>query len=209
MPCSVWSISFDENKDIFTAGSDGMIRIFTTNESRRADIDVEEIFNKQILDSSSKKSGMTQDEIKKMMTIQQMSTDVDNLGSINGKKEGEIRVFRNGMVPEAFMWQNNKWDKIGDVITEGGDAGGGAAKGEPRYYQGDQYFPAGEYDYIFDVDDESGVPKVIPFNDGANPMESAERYCMREGVGKAFVEQIRKFLIQNANKFSRKEQKVE
>jgi hypothetical protein len=36
---------------------------------------------------------------------------------VKGKKEGEIRVFRNGMVPEAYMWQENKWVKIGDVIT--------------------------------------------------------------------------------------------
>jgi phospholipase A-2-activating protein len=95
---------------------------------------------------------------------------------VQGKKEGEIRVFRNGMVPEAYMWQGGKWVKIGDVITEGGDA---PPKAEPRYYQGDKYFEAGLYDYVFDVDDESGVPKVIPFNDGANPMEAAEKYCMR------------------------------
>jgi phospholipase A-2-activating protein len=78
-------------------------------------------------------------------------------------------VFRNGMVPEAYMWQNGKWDKIGDVITEGGGSGG-PIKPEPKYYHGDQYFEAGNYDYLFDVDDESGIPKVIPFNDGGNPM---------------------------------------
>jgi phospholipase A-2-activating protein len=89
------------------------------------------------------------------------------------------------MVPEAYMWQNEKWEKIGDVITEGGESGG--MKAEPRYYPGDQYFEAGNYDYVFDVDDESGVPKVIPFNDGANAMEAAERYCKREGLTKGYV----------------------
>ena len=43
------------------------------------------------------------------------------------------------MVPEAYMWQNGKWDKIGDVITEGGGSGG-PVKPEPKYYHGDQYF---------------------------------------------------------------------
>ena len=43
-------------------------------------------------------------------------------------------------------------------------------KAEPRHYPGDNFFPAGEYEYVFDVDDESGVPKVIPFNDGDNPL---------------------------------------
>ena len=42
------------------------------------------------------------------------------------------------MAPEAFMWQNGKWDKIGDVITEGGGAGGMQA--ESKYYPGDKYF---------------------------------------------------------------------
>lgn len=74
------------------------------------------------------------------------------------------------MVPEAYMWKGGQWTKIGDVITEGGGAGAGS---EPKYYPGDKYFEAGNYDYIFDVDDESGVPKAIPFNDGANPMEAA------------------------------------
>jgi len=74
LPGSIWSICFDDNRDIFTAGSDGIIRTFTTDNSRRADPDVEEMFNKQILEASSKKSGMTQDDIKKLMTTEQMST---------------------------------------------------------------------------------------------------------------------------------------
>jgi len=43
-------------------------------------------------------------------------------------------------------------------------------KSAPTYYPGDKYFEAGNYDYIFDVDDSSGAPKVIPFNDGGNPL---------------------------------------
>ena len=61
IPGTVWSITFDENNDIFVAGSDGIIRTFTTDESRKAEADVEEMFNKQILESSSKKSGMNED----------------------------------------------------------------------------------------------------------------------------------------------------
>lgn len=60
-PCSIWSVTFDENLDILVAGSDGFVRTFTTSESRRADPDIEEMFNKQILESSSKKSGMSEE----------------------------------------------------------------------------------------------------------------------------------------------------
>jgi hypothetical protein len=40
--------------------------------------------------------------------------------------------------------------------------------------KGDNCFGAGEYDYIFDVDDESGVTKKLPFNDTDNPLVVAE-----------------------------------
>lgn len=45
--------------------------------------------------------------------------------TINGKKEGQIKVFRNGLNPEAYMWQAGKWVKIGDVITENNQGGSG------------------------------------------------------------------------------------
>lgn len=99
------------------------------------------------------------------------------------------------------MWQNGKWDKIGEVITEGGQSEGIS---QPKYYSGDKYFDAGEYDHIFDVEDDSGIRKQLPFNDGGNPLEAAEKYCMREGMSKGNLEQIRKFLMQNASNISRK-----
>lgn len=60
---------------------------------------------------------MTVEEINKLGTIEQMSTYELILDAMKGKKEGEIRVFRNGLIPEAYMWQNGKWEKIGEVIT--------------------------------------------------------------------------------------------
>jgi hypothetical protein len=50
------------------------------------------------------------------------------------------------------MWQGGQWVKIGDVITESNQGGSGTGGGK-RYYEGDKYFDAGEYDYVFDVDD--------------------------------------------------------
>jgi phospholipase A-2-activating protein len=41
---------------------------------------------------------------------------------------------------------------------------------QSRYYPGDKYFEAGEYDHIFDVDDDSGIKRQIPFNDGGNAL---------------------------------------
>ena len=49
---------------------------------------------------------MSAEEIKKLPTTIQMQSMV-------GKKEGEIRVFKNSNIPEAYMWQNGQWVKIG------------------------------------------------------------------------------------------------
>ena len=78
------------------------------------------------------------------------------------------------------------WDKIGDVIS------GNARK----IYDGDQYFEQGEYDYIFDVDYD-GLPKKLPFNEGENVLEAADKFLAREGLGRAYVEQISNFIKNN------------
>ena len=83
-------------------------------------------------------------------------------------------MFKNGKKPEVFAWDGSQWQKLGDVV-------GGSNK---KIFAGDQYFPAGEYDYIFDVEDDSGVPKKIPLNDGESQMDAAERFCKREGYSK-------------------------
>lgn len=56
-----------------------------------------------------------------------------------------------------------------------------------KQYHGDQFFPAGEYDYIFDVEDDTGVSKKIPVNDGDNHLDVAERFCKREGYNKSYL----------------------
>lgn len=74
-----------------------------------------------------------------------------------------------------------------------------------KSYPGDQFFAAGDYDYIFDVEDDSGLRKSIPFNEGDNPMEAAEKYCARESISRGNVEQIRQFLQNNTKGYSKKQ----
>jgi hypothetical protein len=37
---------------------------------------------------------------------------------MKGKKDGEVRVFKNGLNPEAYCWKadSQSWEKIGDVM---------------------------------------------------------------------------------------------
>lgn len=55
-----------------------------------------------------------------------------------------------------------------------------------KYYPGDQYFKAGEYDYVFDVEDDMGTFKKLPFNEGESSYLTARTYCAREGLSFSF-----------------------
>lgn len=74
-------MAVDENGDIYAGCSDGFLRVFTTDLGRRAPQHEIEAFNKETLESVSKKSGMSAEEIKKLPTTVQMA-------AMKGKKEG-------------------------------------------------------------------------------------------------------------------------
>jgi len=62
-----------------------------------------------------------------------------------------------------------------------------------------------EYDHIFDVDLGDGIMRKLPYNNGSNPHESADKFVIREGLSKGMVEQIIAFLKKNALNFKTKE----
>lgn len=71
-----------------------------------------------------------------------------------------------------------------------------------KQYGGDAMFPAGEYDHIFDVELGDGVMRKLPFNNGSNVIEAAEKFCIRESLSRANVEQIRQFITQHSQPFA-------
>jgi phospholipase A-2-activating protein len=62
-------------------------------------------------------------------------------------------------------------------------------------------FKAGEYDHIFDVELGDGIMRRLPFNNGANFLEAADKFCSREHLNRGNVEQIVQFLRTNAKAF--------
>ncbi len=76
--------------------------------------------------------------------------------------------------------------------------GGAGGAGGKRQYQGDRFFPAGEYDYVFDVDIAEGAPKsLLPYNEGDNPLVVAEKFLTREGMNLGYKDQITAFIKKN------------
>jgi len=48
------------------------------------------------------------------------------------------------------------------------------------------------------VDLGDGMIRKLPFDNGSNPMEAAERFLAREGLGRGYSEEIAKFIRQNS-----------
>lgn len=47
------------------------------------------------------------------------------------------------------------------------------------------------------IQDDFGQTKLLPYNEGDNPMEVSDKYCAREGISKRHSEPIRVFLKKN------------
>ncbi|KAG6828591.1 hypothetical protein H0H92_007381 [Tricholoma furcatifolium] len=151
---SVWAVSSMPNDDIVSGCSDGVVRIFSMSEERWASAnDLKEYEDKV---ASQALPSQQVGDVKK--------SDLPGLEALNlpGKKPGEVKMVRNGAIVEAHQpdahlaikWDNatNAWQKIGDVV----DAVG---QGRKQLYQGK------EYDYVFDVDIQDGVPPLkLPYN---------------------------------------------
>ena len=120
---------------------------------------------------------------------------VDKISQYKGKKEGEIKIFKNNSGAEAYMWKeaDKSWEKIGDVQMPSA-----SPPPQSKFYEGDRLFEAGEYDHVFDVEIGDGVMRKLPFNNGANADEAANKFWVREGFGKQNIEQIIKFIKTNS-----------
>lgn len=183
-PNTVWNLAIDpETEDIITACADGGVRIFTKDPTRIAP---EEELKEFVASAEAAKAqinpGMSQAELEKLPRV-------DLQAKFPGKNDGEIRLFRNGPQAEAFVWkaQQNTWEKIGDVISGN----------QKKIYEGDKYFDAGEYDYVFDVDIENSLPSKLPYNEGDNSLVAAEKFLAREGLNKGHIDQITSFIRKN------------
>ena len=100
------------------------------------------------------------------------------------------------------MWKGaeNKWDYVGEVVDPNAGQGGGnmGMVEAPKTYPGDLMFEAGEYDHVFDVELGDNIMRKLPFNNGDNAITSAEKFCAREGLGRANIDQIRTFISQHS-----------
>lgn len=180
-PGTVWSVCFCSNGDIVTGCSDGVARIFTTEESKYADQDVLQAFEKAISERQVNTKLIGGVDVKKLPSAEAAL-------AIPGKKDGENKIVKsaNGGA-EVYMWSSaeSKWSKVGDVVEgPGGAATGGTVNGKT-------------YDFVFEVEiGEGGKKEKLGYNRGENPYLAAQRFIDENEISQEFLDQIAHFIEQ-------------
>merc|ERR1719171_1213418 len=133
---TVWGVVSLPTGDVVTACADGIVRVWTKDPDRMA-TDEERAAQRTGAQAAAAEAQQKSSGAVPLSGV----ADVSTMASTPGKKEGEIKMFKEGSNVNAYAWKNGTWDLIGQVT------------GRPKTpYEGDQYFEAGEYDYVFDVE---------------------------------------------------------
>jgi len=105
-PGTVWCVAYNHLGDLITGCEDYLMRTFTRDLLRIAPEEEMKVFNQQVLAAE----GASQLEVDKLPPIQ-------DAAKYQGKKDGDVRIFRNGMNPELHKWNAGprSWEKVGDV----------------------------------------------------------------------------------------------
>eukprot|EP00414_Alexandrium_minutum_P000661 CAMPEP_0113818816 /NCGR_PEP_ID=MMETSP0328-20130328/429_1 /TAXON_ID=39455 /ORGANISM="Alexandrium minutum" /LENGTH=674 /DNA_ID=CAMNT_0000786751 /DNA_START=75 /DNA_END=2099 /DNA_ORIENTATION=- /assembly_acc=CAM_ASM_000350 len=184
---AVWQSAALPNGDVVTCCSDTIVRIWTRDPARMA-AEAERQTQREMAEQAAIQAAGKGSSSQPMDN----AVDISQMPSTIGKKNGEIKCFKDGATVFAFSWNAGArtWDKIGEVV---------GSQSEKKYYEGDDVFARGEYDFVFDVDMGASLGmRKLPYNRGQNPMEVAEAFCAREQIHKSNTDQIRQFIVQNA-----------
>eukprot|EP01062_Namystynia_karyoxenos_P070148 TRINITY_DN65525_c0_g1_i1.p1 TRINITY_DN65525_c0_g1~~TRINITY_DN65525_c0_g1_i1.p1 ORF type:complete len:900 (+),score=309.45 TRINITY_DN65525_c0_g1_i1:71-2701(+) len=198
-PSFTFGVCALDNGDIVTGGTDAVARVWTRDPGRAAPEGKQKAYEETLAAKAVAKGGLSGLERDKLPGPEALNTP--------GQADGQQRIIRRGEGAEVYLWSaaQSKWEKLGDVQDGPGQTVGGGegiAVGGPS---GQKLPHNGQmWDYVFDVDlrgDGSGYFK-LPYNKGENPYMAAQRFIhsyAEQGVGQHFLDEIARFIIQNAD----------
>ncbi|XP_012173007.1 phospholipase A-2-activating protein [Bombus terrestris] len=182
---SVWCLASLPNGDIVTGSSDGVVRIFTCNPEEYADSEALQEFEQQVanvkLNAQQELGGIKVKDLPDAKTLLQP-----------GQRDGQTKIVNDGDAIRAYSWSQNeqKWIKIGNVM---GASGGSVATSGKQLYNGI------EYDYVFSVDIQDGVPPLkLPYNNDQDPWHVAQKFLHDNSLSQLFLDQVANFIIKNS-----------
>lgn len=204
---SVWCVRALPNGDIVSGSNDGVARVFTRAAERIADEALIKQFDDSVKQFAIPKSDPLLPTLIPVSTffcspqvcfsffffrnqvgdLEKEKIPGEEALKVPGKNTGDVKVVRVGNNVEAYQWDaaQGKWEKIGDVVDAIGDS-------RKTTYLGK------EYDYVFDVDLEDGMPpRKLPYNVNENPFTAAQNFIHREELSQTFLDQIANFIVLN------------
>ncbi|KAL1514055.1 hypothetical protein ABEB36_003380 [Hypothenemus hampei] len=194
---SVWSVACLMNGDIVAGSSDGVVRVFTREESRYADETTLQKFDEDVANY-----------------IKQQSQNIGSVKSSDlpgpeglyepGRSSGQTKMIREDGKVIAYKWvsdgDNSHWDKIGEVM-------GGTDKDS----SGKTIFEGKAYDFVFNVDVEDGKPPLkLAYNKGDDVYQTANNFLIKNMLPPDYLEQIVDYILKNSQeKFTPPSQQYE
>ncbi|CAB0033096.1 unnamed protein product [Trichogramma brassicae] len=176
---SVWVVKLLPNTDIVCGTSDGVVRVFTADSQRFADPESMQKFEEAVAKDQII-SGAAQDKDLKAFDPSALTEP--------GKKDGDIKLIKEGSSVKAYSWSQRelKWNIVGDVLGKNNECG-------KKLHNGI------EYDYVFSVDIQDGVPPLkLPYNKGQDPFVVAQKFLHDNQLEQQFLEQVANFIIKNS-----------
>uniref|UniRef100_A0A0D9WV36 Phospholipase A-2-activating protein n=1 Tax=Leersia perrieri TaxID=77586 RepID=A0A0D9WV36_9ORYZ len=182
-PGCIWGAKFLENGDIVTACSDGIVRIWTTDNYRFCSDEDLAAFTDLISQYTLSRKTVSGLKLSDLPGIEALQ--------VPGNSDGQTLIIREGDNGVAYSWNSKdlKWDKIGEVVDGPGDAA--AAPG--------QFFDGVRYDFVFNVDIGDGEPmRKLPYNRSDDPYAVADRWLLKENLPLTYRQQVVEFILQNS-----------
>lgn len=112
---TVWQAVTLSNGDIVTVCADMIARVWSTNAGRMAS-EAERQAQKEVAENASLQAAAKGSSSVPMDS----ATDISQMPTTVGKKNGEIKCFKDGPTVFAFSWNagTRTWDKIGEVVGQ-------------------------------------------------------------------------------------------
>ncbi|KAG8039653.1 hypothetical protein G9C98_000382 [Cotesia typhae] len=180
---SVWCIDILPNGDIVSGSSDGIIRIFSADSSRWASPEIMKVYETAIIDDQTKsQQALGNVKINELPTMSALAQP--------GTRDGQTKMINQGGKAIAYSWSQSEmqWIKIGDVV-------GAVNNDSPK-----QLFDGKEYDYVFSIDIQDGVPPLkLPYNKTDDPWHTAQTFIHKHGLSQMYLDQIANFIVKNSD----------
>ncbi|KAI9506277.1 WD40-repeat-containing domain protein, partial [Coemansia spiralis] len=178
---SVWNVTALDNGDIACATSDGLVRVFTLDKTRLASESNASFFAGA--NSAFVMNKKTMGDYHPGMLLDPSRLDK------SGDENEQVVLVKSGPVVEMYQWDQDsrKWNQVGLIA----DAAGQTQK---------KLFDGKEYDYVFDVDIQEGVPPLkLPFNVTENPYSAAQKFLEKNELNMEHLDTVANFIVKNAD----------